>query len=377
MDSNFGQVHHERIDSIRSQIIACLEENRVGFGYSAAANGSDLLFLGAVEQRDGESHIVLPMGKELFVHVSVAGDSIHDWEKEFEQAMDRAAHVMVVNEFSRTDDPLQFEYANQVMAGLAMLHASALGATIVPIAVFDGKPARGPGGTGSLVESWRQMGWTPHIIHPPNNPEKSSVSNMKLDSVSNDVCESTSSSSCEVRKEIRAMLFADVVGYSKITEEEIPLFVREFMSRIANCVSTSGIRLETCNTWGDAIFFVFRNVEDAGLTALQITELVSSIDWKTRGFERQLNLRTGLHVDPVYRLIDPITRTWTHTGAHVSRAARIEPIAPAGEVYVSEAFAAVAATENVSSFRCDYVGVTPMAKGYGDFPTYHVRRVKS
>ncbi|WP_442508904.1 tetratricopeptide repeat-containing protein [Novipirellula sp. SH528] len=368
---------HERIDSVRSQINACLAENRVGFGYSAAASGGDLLFLGAIEQRDAESHIVLPLGKELFVQLSVAGDPNHDWEKEFEQAMDRAAHVMVVNDFSRTDDPLQFEYANQVMTGLAMLHARSLGAKIIPIAVWDGKPARGPGGTGSLVETWRQMGWTPHVINPLHVPDKSAASTANSVSVSDEVSESSSSSSRVVRKEIRAMLFADVVGYSKITEEEIPLFIDEFMSRIAACVAASGIKLETWNTWGDAIFFVFRNVEEAGLTALQITELVNSIDWKTHGFERQLNLRTGLHVGPVYRLIDPITRMWTHTGAHVSRAARIEPIAPPGEVYASEAFAAVAAAENVTSFRCNYVGVTPMAKGYGDFPTYHVRRAKT
>lgn len=173
------------------------------------------------------------------------------------------------------------------------------------------------------------------------------------------------------------MMFADVVGYSKLTEEEIPLFVDEFMNRIAVCVAESGIQVETWNTWGDAIFFVFRKVEEAGQTALQITELVRSIDWKSLGFSRQLNLRTGLHVGPVYRLMDPITRTWTHTGAHVSRAARIEPIAPPGEVYASEAFAAVAALENVTRFQCDYVGVTPMAKGYGNFPTYHVRRVST
>ena len=87
-----------------------------------------------------------------------------------------------------------------------------------------------------------------------------------------------------------------------------------------------------------------------------------------------MTLRTGLHVGPVYRVLDPVTRTKTHTGAHVSRAARIEPIAPPGEVYASEAFAAVAAADQVTEFQCDYVGVTPMAKGYGEFATYHVRR---
>jgi class 3 adenylate cyclase len=65
-----------------------------------------------------------------------------------------------------------------------------------------------------------------------------------------------------------------------------------------------------------------------------------------------------------------------YIGAHVSHAARIEPIAPPGEVYASGAFAALSRSEGVGGFRCSYVGQTPLAKGHGTFPTYvvHPRR---
>lgn len=133
---------HDRIDAVRSELVACLAENRVGFGFSAAASGGDLLFLDAIDQRDGESHIVLPLREELFIELSVAVDQHRNWELEFKQAIERAAHVLVVNDFSRTGDALQFEYANQVMTGLAMLHARTLGAEIVPIALWDGSTLR-------------------------------------------------------------------------------------------------------------------------------------------------------------------------------------------------------------------------------------------
>ena len=48
-------------------------------------------------------------------------------------------------------------------------------------------------------------------------------------------------------------------------------------------------------------------------------------------------------------------------------------ITPAGQVYASEAFAALAAAQGAVDFSCDYVGQTPMAKGYGTLPIYHVR----
>ncbi len=56
------------------------------------------------------------------------------------------------------------------------------------------------------------------------------------------------------------------------------------------------------------------------------------------------------------------------------RAARTEPITPPGEVYASQAYAAFVALRPASEIACVYVGNTPWAKGYGSFPTFHVRR---
>jgi class 3 adenylate cyclase len=58
------------------------------------------------------------------------------------------------------------------------------------------------------------------------------------------------------------------------------------------------------------------------------------MDWSKKGL-RSLNLRIGLHAGPVYSCIDPVTQRTNYIGAHVSRAARIEPITPVGQVYAS------------------------------------------
>jgi len=54
----------------------------------------------------------------------------------------------------------------------------------------------------------------------------------------------------------------------------------------------------------------------------------------------------------VYECKDPVTSTRAFIGTHVSRAARIEPVTPPGEVYASEsvAFSFIEA-------RCDFGGV--------------------
>ncbi len=106
-----------------------------------------------------------------------------------------------------------------------------------------------------------------------------------------------------------------------------------------------------------------------------ICDLVSTTNWKQFGLIKGLGLRIALHAGPVYECDDPITGQRTYTGTHVSRAARIEPIAPPGHIYASEAFAALAAIQPTLRLICDYVGQTPLAKSCGTFPTYHVRRI--
>ena len=170
-----------------------------------------------------------------------------------------------------------------------------------------------------------------------------------------------------------AILFADAVGFSKLTEPEVPRFVEHFFGAIARLTKKFAGSIIARNTWGDGLYFVFDEVDQAGEFALALAEMATKTDWAKKGLRAELNLRIALHAGPVYEFDDPITGRRNFSGTHVSRAARIEPITPAGQVYASEAFAALAAAHRTSNFTCDYVGQTPLAKGYGTLPTYHVR----
>jgi class 3 adenylate cyclase len=174
--------------------------------------------------------------------------------------------------------------------------------------------------------------------------------------------------------EVRALLFADAVGFSKLQEEQIPIFVKSFLGAISRLLKEGQHAPILRNTWGDGIYFVFATVTEAGVFALDLCEMVNTTDWVELGLPSSLNLRVGLHAGPVYACFDPILERPNYVGTHVSRAARIEPITPPGLVYASESFAALSAAEAVTSFRCEYVGQTAQAKGYGTFPTYVVRR---
>ena len=176
------------------------------------------------------------------------------------------------------------------------------------------------------------------------------------------------------QREIRAMLFADVFKYSLLVDEQVPLFVREFLGLIASLIEGSDFKPVTRNTWGDALYFAFETVRSAGNFALELKDLLSTTKWQEKGMPAELSLRISLHAGPVYWIEDPVIKKHKYTGSHVNRTARIEPITPPGEVYASQEFAAIAAAQKIEEFTCEYVGSAPLPKNEKIIPLYFVKR---
>ena len=344
-----------------------------GFGYSAAACGSDILFCEAMLERDGEIHIVLPYEKRHFVETSV--DRAPGWKARFERILERATDVVISSGHRIDGDGILHEYANRILYGLARGRAEQLQTGLAPLAVWDGRPDGGRGGTASAIELWREAGSQIEIIELAAIPRKSPVEakprTQRVEQI--DLESAQILANRDDAPEIRALLFADAVGFGNFSETEVSLFVRHFLGLVGKLLQEFSPAPLSKNTWGDGLYFVFPDVRSAGRFALELRDRVKATRWAEQGL-RDLELRIGLHAGPVYECVDPVTGLRNYTGTHVSRAARIEPITPPGNVYASQSFAALAAAEKSLEFRCDYVGQTPLAKEYGNFPTYVVRR---
>jgi class 3 adenylate cyclase/tetratricopeptide (TPR) repeat protein len=345
-----------------------------GIGFASAASGSDILFLEAMLARGGKIHLVLPWPAEEFVKTSV--DIVGDdrWVERFHKVLAQAASIRVLGELYMPGSATGFEYCNLAMNGLARLFAQSLDLEITPLAVWDGY-AGAPGGTGSFVRYWRThrvpVKVVPIATKPPSMLTGSETFETDAD---HDDDEFEAWVRASGRQEIKAIMFADVVGYSKLPETVIPKYVAQFNQRVSRLMAESSAAPINVNTWGDGLFFVFNGVEDAGRFALDLRDLVVGTDWVDLGLPRNLNIRIGVHAGPVYVNFDPVVRQISFTGAHVSRAARIEPITHEGEVFASEEFAALAAADQSKGFGCDLVGTTALAKSYGLFRVYSLER---
>ncbi len=361
-------------------------------GYASAACGADILFLEAILELGGEAHVVLPYEREQFIKESVDIIPGSNWVKRFHRVLEQATEVIVPSHQCLEHGNVVYEYANRLLHGLAKMRSEQLETDLVPLAVWDGKPG-GVGGTASVVHDWEKWGYQVEVIDltailssyetatatttvtAPNTQrmlgKKPGIYEW---SIAKRIEESPQKKPTSCERQIVALLFADVVQFSRLTEDRMLPFLQNFLGAVADLMKRSPHAPVMKNTWGDGLYFVFNTVRDAGLFALELCEFVTNTNWEEKHLPKDLNLRIALHSGPVYRLIDPVTGQINYIGSHVSHAARIEPISPPGKVYASQEFAAMSSSEGVTDFTCDYVGQIPLAKGYGTFPTYHVRR---
>lgn len=256
-----------------------------------------------------------------------------------------------------------------------MKRAKELDTELVFLAVWDGRPGDGPGGTASVVERWRKSGLKVSCIDLAEMLRKECPRLVAADGASPALERKIAAVPPSPETKVLALLFADAVGFSKLSEPQAVKFTKHCLGGICKALlEWEGEEAIVRESRGDGVYLAFERVGEAGLFALHLQELMNARDWTAEGLPAELKLRIGLHAGPVCRCFDPILGAQTWTGAHVSHAARIEPKAAHGQVYASQQFAALAALDQVTAFSCDYVGNAELDKGHGTYPLYVVRR---
>jgi len=357
-----GRFPAELEKEVSEQIAACLDRDNVGFGYGSLAGGADILFAEALLARGAELHVVLPFNADEFLDTSVrpAGPG---WERRFRHCLGRARAVSFATQDSYLGDDRLFSYCSSFAMGLALLRARYLDGGVAQVAVWDGEEPQGEVGTAADVASWRRLDLPQTTLSVPGSKVAEPASSPAAPPVSG--------------RTLRAMLFGDVKGFSKLTDRQLPTFVHEVLGAMARALSDYEESISFRNTWGDGIFLVLDDIRRAASCALDLQAAIAGLGLTQLGMPNTLALRLGGHYGPVYEATDPIVGSTNYFGAHVSRAARIEPITPEGSVYVTEPFAAILTLHAGSEFACDYVGTVPAAKGYGVLPMYLLRRRKA
>jgi len=132
-------------------------------------------------------------------------------------------------------------------------------------------------------------------------------------------------------RRLRAIVFADVVGYSRMmAENELQTSVR--VSRVIRRVAKLGRAFhgELAQTRGDGLYFLFKSVSDAVRLAAEIQKLSDKENESVDELD-QIKFRIGVHLGDVMW----VNNQWV--GDSVNVAARIESQAGTGGVCISSA----------------------------------------
>ncbi|MBN2723388.1 MAG: adenylate/guanylate cyclase domain-containing protein [Deltaproteobacteria bacterium] len=300
---------------------------------------------------------VLPCSKEIFIK--------HQSKKNTDFATDLTSllrnHHNVVSSMAGDDlsNPTLLDYTYQYTTGLALMKTIRLGGNLTLFLIHSESETE-----QSLVRTIRES-WDAVKKSLPDNRCEIITHQINTDPVENTSIRTNSKS----HQILASMVFADASGFSKLTEDQIPVFMNIFLGNISDILNDFPSPL-WINTWGDSIYIVFDNVGSAGDFALKLQSSVEKTTWSKWGLPDRLQLRVGIHCGPVHRLINPVTGMVNYTGAHVIHTARLEPVTPPGKVYVTEGFAAICAALGIHNFNFRYTGKVRYAKDFGTYPVY-------
>ena len=343
-------------EPLAAQMLAAIAEEKVGFAFGALAAGSDIVIAEQLLKHGAELHLVLPFIETDFVAQSVApgGD---EWLRRYDDCRARAASVTLASHMGYVGEGAQFAYGSKVTMGMARLRARHLHGKAIQLAIVE---AAGAASTlsGSDIGAWRAAGGRSVVV--------------TAESLKRPVMPPAPRS--DIKRGTYGLLFADYPEFTKLDERVLPIFWDEIMVRAADVLESYAGVIRQGNTWGDAVFVVFEDAASAAAAAMDLCEAFAQADCAALGVPQGTSMRFALHYGVTYEGHDPVSRRTTYYGTEVSRTARIEPITPAGSVYVTEPFAAVLEMEAANRFVCNYVGRTSLAKGYGVFPLYRLSR---
>ena len=315
--------------------------------------------------------------------VSYAGA---DWEERFRNVLRPAKSVDEANSHHPADNSPAYWFATRLLSGQALMQAKQLNLDLMALAVWNGKPGAGLGGTASFIDYW-SLDFSPGLgqtkpkleIIPLDSliAERVGIGGAVEEPITGSQTKTNQSSAGQIQQDIKAILFANVVGFDKLTEDQLPLFNDHFLGAASRLLGASSDNPCSVNAWGNGFYMVFDEVDQAGRFALQLRQMLEpppggEAGWSRHGLPADLGIRIALHAGPVFSMFNPLVRHIAFSGRHMNLAAALEPTTSKGEILTTEHFAILAATSAIPSFFCEYIGQRTLPQDAGVVRVYRL-----
>ena len=356
--------------AVRRAIKIELDALEANIGYYSPTCGSGILFGELMRERDAELHAVLPFDEDDFrdERLTYGLAELEPWKRRYEELrgfLRITRHSATTEKF--LNDQVLYNFAGSFMQGLALTRAARSASRPSPWSCRIRRRTRPAATSPASSTDWRRTGRELRVIDLAALRAGVTMTTQSSPSIGEIPLRRS-------HRTVRAMLFADVAGFSGLPEPHLPEFFMEFLKIVEQQLKLTPALFQ--NTWGDGLYVVFDDVVSCAGFALHLLERLERFDFKSFGFrlgeDERPGIRIGLHTGPVFEGFDAIIGRKNYFGSHVSRAARIEPVTAPGCAFVSEQFAAALAVTPDHDFVCEYLGLQPLAKSYDVCPLYRL-----
>ncbi|MEO6751885.1 MAG: tetratricopeptide repeat-containing protein [Chthoniobacteraceae bacterium] len=314
--------------AIKERIRESIVHAKAGFGYASAASGADILFLEVMQEAGLETYVHLPLSESEFIRQSVEDSNSPGWLDRYRAVTSNATEF----NFSESEGPLVFDYGNRLLLGAACQHARQLDSEIRLLAVWDGRPGNGAGGTADCVAMAREAGQIVEVIHLDGADAIPAPAPPVMESADQLLAILTLSLKQDDQAEKR---LAAIVARCEPVHREI-----------------AGARAK----------LFFRTPDAAAQAAETIaTELGA-----------QLTTALGLHAGPVKIGMHPLTGGRVIRGPHAEKSDEFAALDPSGVIYASSAFAALLALASRRGDRCEFLGYRVLRTGAPREPVFRL-----
>lgn len=374
---------------MRAEIDRQLAQANIGFGFSSAACGSDIVFLEALLARGGEAHIVLPFGREEFRRRSVVRAPEHaGWGERFDRVLDAAATFAELSDSFCLSEENAVNYANRVLHGRALWRAVEFDTDLRALAAWDGRQegdrssVGGRGCTWDCLQQWRAHDCPVEIISlAPMDDDNAEVGGRMLLSASpldgggfvGAMAKKQGENGRRIDEAIRATLCGEWAppASARLRSERRRLAARRaFFARVAQILEPFNAGLLDLSVEGDRFRLLFAELVPAAQAA---RALRAGLAAAAAGSSRRFALRLGLHAGPVARMENALLGGHAEpVGTHWQKAERLASLAARGRIILSREAAALLAVETQSrdredgdNWHCEYQGRGTFGEPFG------------
>ncbi|MES2883959.1 MAG: adenylate/guanylate cyclase domain-containing protein [Pseudomonadota bacterium] len=339
------------VEAIAAPVIPAFAANASLF--AGLCDSYDLVLAEALLQHGHSLHLVLPYRAERVIE----GTRLRlgeDWALRLERCLAAATRVHAERGF--LEDELGWAASNvtERALGLALLAASRLGGSLQLVEVNPASSRAPFSPLPSLDDdpqrAQKALRWL-HLAEPP--------------------------APAPAGRRMVGLIFADFAGFQRLEDVELPHFWSRLMCGIAQRLERHGESILLRHTWGDALHVVTSDARTAAAIMVDIQQYLDLHRLKPAAPLAGLTLRIAGHYAPAFEGHDPIHAARTYYGTQLSLTARIEPVTPPGQIYATEAFAARLAIEDPDRFSLEYAGEIELAKRFGDYRLYSLRRLRN